>query len=254
MFRVIAFLYSLAAYASFGLCLVYLLAFLLGVPGIAPVPGERPLPQSLLVNLLLLTGFALQHSVMARPGFKRWWTSMVPAPIERSTYVLVSSAVTFVLCWAWQPLPGMLWSAESPAGQVLWWSGFTLGLVVLLGSSFHIDHFDLLGLRQTWSLLRGLPTSPQPFIVRGLYRLVRHPIYVGWLLLFWCTPQMRTDHLLLAAGMTVYVLVAIRLEERDLVAEHGRAYAAYRRRVPALVPRPRQARRAADPAGQQALP
>lgn len=239
MFGVFAFLYSLAAYASFGLCLAYLLAFLLGVPGIAPGPGTRPPPQALLLNLLLLAGFALQHSVMARPGFKRWWTSLVPAPIERSTYVLISSAITFLLCWAWQPLPGLLWSAESLAGQALWWSGFALGLVVLLGSSFHIDHFELLGLRQTWSLLRNLPTAPQPFLVRGLYRLVRHPIYVGWLLLFWCTPHMRTDQLLLAAGMTVYVLVAIRLEERDLVAEHGQLYTAYRHDVPALVPRAR---------------
>lgn len=252
MLGIFAFLYSLAAYASFGLCLVYLLAFLLGVPGIAPGPPTRPPLQALLLNLLLLAVFALQHSVMARPGFKRWWTSLVPAPIERSTYVLVSSALTLALCWAWQPLPGTLWSAESLAGQALWWSGFALGLVVLLGSSFHIDHFDLLGLRQTWSLLRGLPMAPQPFLVRGLYRLVRHPIYVGWLLLFWCTPHMRTDHLLLAAGMTVYVLAAIRLEERDLVAEHGQLYTAYRRSVPALVPRPRP-RPAVPRAGREAL-
>jgi methanethiol S-methyltransferase len=238
MIRFLAFSYSLAAYASFGLCLLYLLAFLAGVPGVTPAPAEGPAGLALLINLSLLAGFALQHSVMARPAFKRWWTSIVPAPIERSTYVLVSSAVTFALCIAWQPLPGVLWSADSVAAQGLWWAGFALGLAVLLGASFHIDHFELLGLRQTWCLLRDKQASSPAFLVRGLYRLVRHPIYVGWLLLFWCAPVMHMDRLLLAAGMTVYVLAAIRLEERDLVAEHGIRYARYQREVPALVPRP----------------
>lgn len=238
MIRILAFAYSLVAYASFGLCLVYLLLFLAGVPGISPGPTTVPTWRALLIDLLLLAGFSVQHSVMARPGFKRRWTAIVPAPVERSTYVLVSSTVTFLLCRAWQPLPGVAWSVESVAAQAPWWAGFALGLVVLLAASFHIDHFDLLGLRQTWTLLRGEPGRRVPFLVRGLYRLVRHPIYVGWLLLFWCTPHMRTDQLLLAAGMTAYVLVAIRLEERDLVAEHGALYRAYRQSVPALVPRP----------------
>lgn len=243
MIRLLAFCYSLVAYAAFGLCLAYLLAFLIGVPGVAPGPAEGPVGPAILINVSLLAGFSLQHSVMARPGFKRWWTSLVPAPIERSTYVLVSSAVTFALCLGWQPLPGVWWSAGSVLAQGLWWAGFALGLAVLLGASFHIDHFDLLGLRQTWCLLRDRQASPPPFLVRGLYRLVRHPIYVGWLLLFWCTPVMRTDHLLLAAGMTVYVVAAIRLEERDLVVEHGRLYESYQRAVPALVPRPSGAAR-----------
>jgi protein-S-isoprenylcysteine O-methyltransferase Ste14 len=160
MIRLLAFLYSLAAYACFGLCLLYLLAFLAGVPGVTPRPAEGPAGPALLINFLLLAGFALQHSVMARPGFKRRWTSIVPAPIERSTYVLVSSAVTFVLCYAWQPLPGVLWSAESVAAQGLWWAGFALGLAVLLGASFHIDHFELLGLRQTWLALPERDGNP----------------------------------------------------------------------------------------------
>lgn len=247
MIRFLAFLYSLVAYASFGLCLLYLLAFLAGVPGVTPAPAEGSVGLALLINLALLAGFALQHSVMARPGFKRWWTSIVPAPIERSTYVLVSSAATFALCFAWEPLPGVLWAAESVAAQGLWWAGFVLGLGVLLGASFHIDHFELLGLRQTWSLLRDRQASSPAFLVRGLYRLVRHPIYVGWLLLFWCAPVMRTDRLLLAAGMTLYVLAAIQLEERDLEAEHGVLYTRYQREVPALVPRPVGAVRRAGP-------
>jgi methanethiol S-methyltransferase len=238
MLRMLAFAYSLSAYAAFGASLAWLLAFLAGVPGIAPGEARLPPVEAVLVNLLLLSGFALQHSLMARPGFKRRWTRLVPAPLERSTYVLVSSVVTFLLCWWWQPLPGVAWSAESLPARMLGWSGFVLGLVVLLGASFHIDHFELLGLRQTWSLLRRRASHPPPFLVRGLYRLVRHPIYTGWLLLFWCTPEMRTGQLMLAAGMTAYVLVAIRLEERDLVAEHGQRYRAYRRVVPALVPRP----------------
>jgi methanethiol S-methyltransferase len=239
MIRLLAFAYSLAAYAAFGLSLVYLLAFLAGVPGIAPGPAGGGAIPALLVDLGLLGLFGLQHSVMARPGFKRRWTRIVPAPVERSTYVLVSSALTLLLCWAWQPLPGVAWSAESLAGRGLWWTGFGAGLVVLLSASFHIDHFELLGLRQTWARLRGTAAAAPPFLVRGLYRLVRHPIYTGWLLLFWCTPHMRSDQLLLAAGMTAYVLVAIRFEERDLIAEHGGRYAAYRDSVPALLPRPR---------------
>jgi methanethiol S-methyltransferase len=239
MLHVLAFIYSLAGYAAFAASLGYLLAFLVGMPGIAPgPPGVNPL-QATLINLSLLTGFALQHSVMARPAFKRRWTAIVPAAIERSTYVLISSAVTFLLCWWWQPLPGLAWSFESAGARVLWWTGLGSGLLVLFGSSFNIDHFDLLGVRQTWSAWRGLPATSPPFVVRGFYRVVRHPIYVGWLLLFWCTPVMRMDHLLMAAGMTVYVMLAIRLEERDLVAEHGSRYAAYQHHVPALLPRPR---------------
>jgi methanethiol S-methyltransferase len=238
MLRVLAFAYSLLAYAAFGASLAWLLAFLAGVPGIAPGEALMPPAEAVLLNLLLLGGFALQHSLMARPGFKRRWTRLVPVPLERSTYVLVSSVVTFLLCWWWQPLPGILWSAESLPARVLGWSGFALGLVVLLAASFHIDHFELLGLRQTWALLRRRASRPPPFLVRGLYRLVRHPIYTGWLLLFWCTPTMPTGQLMLAVGMTAYVLVAMRLEERDLVAEHGQHYRAYRQAVPALLPGP----------------
>jgi poly(3-hydroxybutyrate) depolymerase/protein-S-isoprenylcysteine O-methyltransferase Ste14 len=190
---------------------------------------------------MLIALFAIQHSVMARHWFKRWWTRLVPAHLERSTYVLISSGVTLWLCVAWHPIPQAVWSAESIGSLILWWSAFAFGLLVLFVASFQIDHWELLGLRQTWVRLREIDSDTPSFTVRGLYRLVRHPIYLGWLLLFWIAPHMTIGHLLLAVGMTAYTLLAIRFEERDLIRAHGEQYVDYRGRIPALVPRPSRA-------------
>jgi poly(3-hydroxybutyrate) depolymerase/protein-S-isoprenylcysteine O-methyltransferase Ste14 len=240
MYRISAFAFGLLAYASFGLSLLYLLGFLMDL-GELPVTVDRgpsaPAWTAGTVDTLLIAAFGLQHSIMARPGFKRAWTRLVPPSIERSVYVLISSAGTLLLCAAWRPIPQVVWSAAAGIESVLWWGGFAAGFVVLIAASFQIDHFELLGLKQTWSALRGRPCARPAFSVRGLYKLVRHPIYVGWLLLFSAAPRMTVGHLLLAAGMTVYVLVAMTVEERDLVRDHGDAYLGYRKRVPALLPR-----------------
>jgi poly(3-hydroxybutyrate) depolymerase/protein-S-isoprenylcysteine O-methyltransferase Ste14 len=240
MYRISAFAFGLLAYASFGLSLLYLLGFLMDL-GDLPVTVDRgpsaPAWTAGTVDTLLIAAFGLQHSIMARPGFKRAWTRLVPPSIERSVYVLISSAGTLLLCAAWRPIPQVVWSAAAGIESVLWWGGFAAGFVVLIAASFQIDHFELLGLKQTWSALRGRPCARPAFSVRGLYKLVRHPIYVGWLLLFSAAPRMTVGHLLLAAGMTVYVLVAMTVEERDLVRDHGDAYLGYRKRVPALLPR-----------------
>jgi poly(3-hydroxybutyrate) depolymerase/protein-S-isoprenylcysteine O-methyltransferase Ste14 len=240
MYRLSAFGFGLLAYASFGLSLLYLLGFLLDLEGFPVTVDRGPSTAAAVagaIDVLLIVAFGLQHSIMARPGFKRVWTRVIPASIERSAYVLISSAATLLLCAAWQPIPQLVWTAGTGFASALWWSGFAAGGAVLIGASFQIDHFELLGLKQTWNALRGRSCPSPAFSVRGLYKLVRHPIYVGWLLLFWAAPRMTVGHLLLAVGMTVYVLVAMAFEERDLVEEHGEAYRTYRKRVPALLPR-----------------
>jgi protein-S-isoprenylcysteine O-methyltransferase Ste14 len=174
---------------------------------------------------------------MARPAFKTWWTRVVPVEAERSTYVLCSSLALALLFTAWQPLGGTVWDVADPAGRAALWSVYALGWVTVLLCTFLINHFDLFGLRQVWLHLRGRPYTPLRFGMPGPYRLVRHPLYVGWLIAFWVTPTMTITHLLFAVVTTLYILAAIRLEERDLVDLHGPAYAEYRARTPMLVPR-----------------
>jgi protein-S-isoprenylcysteine O-methyltransferase Ste14 len=172
---------------------------------------------------------------MARPWFKAWWTRLVPSAIERSTYVLFSSVALMLLFALWRPMGGAIWSASGPARAVLY-ALFAFGWALLLYCTFLINHFDLFGLRQVWLALRGREYTPVPFAIPGLYRLVRHPLYVGWLFIFWMTPVMTLAHLVFSIGTTLYILAAIQLEERDLVHEYGQAYEDYRRRVPMLVP------------------
>ena len=231
---------SLIGYSCFGLSLAYLVGFILDVEALPVTVNRGPdtaWPLALAIDVLLILAFGVQHSVMARPGFKRWLTRHVPGSIERSLYVIVSSAVTAMLCLFWQPLPDMLWSVSSPVARLLWYGSFALGFVTLVAASFHIDHLELFGIRQALAAARGDRTTAPGFVVRGLYRFVRHPIYVGWLMLFWITPDMTVGHLLLAAGMTMYVLIAMVFEERDLVSTLGTEYLAYRTRVPALLPK-----------------
>jgi protein-S-isoprenylcysteine O-methyltransferase Ste14 len=197
---------------------------------------QDPLVVALLIDVGLLTLFATQHSIMARKWFKKWWTRIVPKPLERSTYVLFSSLALILLFWQWRPLGGVVWSLEEPVGRLVLRALFAFGWLTVLVSTFLINHFDLFGLRQVWLYLRGRSYTTLKFGTPGPYRLVRHPLYVGWLFAFWSTPTMTFAHLLFSIATTAYILLAIQFEERDLAREHGDTYEAYRRSVPMLIP------------------
>ena len=192
--------------------------------------------QAALMDVLLLGLFAVPHSVMARQGFKAWWTRIVPQAAERSTYVLVSSLLLALLFWQWQPLLDVVWEIGQPAGRFAMYAVFWTGWVIVLWSTFLIDHFDLCGLRQVYLYARRRSSEPMCFRTPALYRFVRHPLMLGFLLAFWATPRMTVGHLLFAAATTAYILVAVQLEERDLLVLHGEAYRDYQRRVGMLVP------------------
>jgi methanethiol S-methyltransferase len=244
MKRLCAFVYGIACYAVFFAAFLYLIGFLanVGVPKSIDTGGAGlPLAAAALINLGLLLLFGVQHSVMARPAFKRAWTRLVPRTVERSTYVLISSLLLILLFWAWQPIPQVVWSASTPFGEALGWGVFAAGFLLVLVSTFLIDHFDLFGLKQVTLNLLQRETRHPAFQVRFLYRFVRHPIYLGWILAFWGTPVMTAGHLMFAAVLTGYIFVAIRYEERDLVSFHGAQYERYREQTPMLVPRPGRA-------------
>jgi protein-S-isoprenylcysteine O-methyltransferase Ste14 len=241
--RVSIFTYGVVSYAIFFATFLYAIGFVgnFGVPRTIDGQLRGTLAAAILINLGLLGLFALQHSVMARQGFKRRLTQFVPEPAERSTYVLASSAALLLLFWQWQPIGGVVWSVESSVARALAYGLFAFGWATILFCTFLINHFDLFGLRQVWLALVDRPYTALRFATPSLYRVVRHPLYVGWLLAFWATPTMTATHLLFALTTTAYILIAIRFEERDLVRAHGESYVAYRRRVPMLIPRlPRQ--------------
>jgi len=235
--RFAIFVYGIASYALFIGTFAYAAGFIadLWVPKTLDSPREMSFGTALAVDLALLVLFAVQHSVMARPAFKTWWTRIIPAAAERSTYVLFSSLALIALFWFWQPLGGQVWNVSSPNGASFLYGVYAFGWLLLLYVSFIIDHFDLFGLRQVWRNLVGAPDTPVPFVTPWLYRQVRHPLYIGWLTLVWATPSMSVTHLVFALGSTVYILVGVRFEERDLIAAHPE-YAEYRRRVPMLIP------------------
>jgi methanethiol S-methyltransferase len=236
--RLAFFAYGCVAYLIFLGTFLYAVAFVGGfdVPTrLDGVPRASLLP-SLAIDAGLLAIFAIQHSVMARRWFKAWWTQFVPPAIERSTYVLCASLALILLFWQWRPLGGVVWSVESPAGEALLRMLFAAGWTLVLVVTFLINHFDLFGLRQVWYALIGKPPAKVAFTTPGPYRLVRHPLYFGFLLAFWMTPTMTLAHLVFAVATTAYIVLAIQFEERDLIAEHGRTYESYRRRVPMLIP------------------
>ncbi|OOG28876.1 hypothetical protein B1C78_00015 [Thioalkalivibrio denitrificans] len=249
--RILVFGYGVTCYAIFFATFLYAIGFVgnLFVPrAIDGIPAV-PLWQALLVNLGLLGLFAVQHSVMARPVFKRWITRYIPKAAERSTYVLISSLALIVLFANWEPMGGVIWQVTDPVGQALLYGGFAFGWGLVLLATFLINHFDLFGLRQAWLYLIGRPYTALAFKTPALYRVVRHPLYVGWLFAFWATPVMTVAHLVFAVMTTAYILIAIRLEERDLMDAHPE-YAGYRRRVPMLVPRLRKSRNPGNPAAE----
>jgi len=230
--------YGVISYAIFFATYLYAIGFIggFGVPTTLDGEPTMPLTTALLINLGLLSLFAVQHSVMARPTFKRWWTRVVPEPLERSTYTLFSSLALIAMFALWQPMGGSVWTVTNPVGAAVLHGVMLLGFLIVLVSTFLINHFDLFGLRQVWLYFRGQPYTPMKFRTPGFYRLVRHPLYVGWFLAFWGTPTMTMAHLLFAVMTTAYILVAIQLEERNLVDEFGETYREYRRRVPMLNP------------------
>ena len=236
--RLAFFAYGVFAYVVFLGTFLYAMAFVSGiaVPTSLDGPATGPLATSLLIDAGLLAVFALQHSIMARRWFKERWTRIVPPAIERSTYVLLASLALILLFWQWQPLGGVLWSIESPglafALRALSASGWTLVLIV----TFLINHFDLFGLQQVWFALVGKERPHTSFVTPGPYRVVRHPLYFGFIVAFWMTPTMTLAHLFFAVMTTAYIVIAIQFEEADLVAEHGAKYEEYRKRVPMLVP------------------
>ena len=233
-------LFACVTYLIFLVAFLYAIAFVGNLPAPKTIDSGMPGPvgAALAIDTLLLGIFAIQHSVMARPAFKRWWTRLVPEPVERATYVLLSSLSLLLLYWLWRPIPDLIWSATNPAAAAVLESvsGFGWGLALL--STFLIDHFELLGLRQVYARLRGEALPPPAFKTPFLYRNVRHPLYLGFLIAFWATPAMTAGHLLFAIATTGYVLIGIQLEERDLIALFGDRYRRYRREVSMLVPLP----------------
>lgn len=236
--KVVSLAYGVGSYLIFLGTFLYAVGFVgnLIVPKSIDSGPVAPGAEALLVDVLLLGVFAVQHSVMARPAFKRWWTRIVPPQAERSTYVLASSLALLLLFWQWCPLPGVVWSVEHPVAVAALWAAFGAGWVVVLVSTFLIDHFDLFGLRQVYLYAAGRPYTPPPFRTPALYRVVRHPIMLGFLIAFWATPAMTWGHLLFAGATTAYILVGVRLEEQDLRAALGRSYDDYRGRVPMFLP------------------
>lgn len=200
-------------------------------------PAADPPEVAAAVNLGLLLLFGLQHSLMARPAFKRLWTRLVPRPIERSTYVLLSCGVTILLMWQWRAMPGVVWQVTSPAGRAALWGLFAAGWLMVPVVSLMIHHFDLFGVRQVWLHYRGERYQPLPFRTPYLYKRIRHPLYVGWALAFWATPTMTAGHLLFASTLTMYMVAAAVIEEKDLIEAYGRQYEEYRRHVPMFIPR-----------------
>jgi methanethiol S-methyltransferase len=237
--RALAFLYGLVCYLTFLVAFLYAIAF---VGNISLVPKTidsgpaAPLTRALIINALLLSLFAVQHSVMARQWFKRAWKKIVPEPVERSTYVLLASLILLLLFWKWEPMKGIIWDVRNPNGRTILTGLFWIGWGLVLASTYLIDHFGLFGMKQVYNYLVGKHDEPPPFKTPTLYRMVRHPLYLGFIIAFWATPRMTAGHLFFAIMTTAYILVAIQFEERDLIRFYGDSYRKYREQVSMLFP------------------
>jgi protein-S-isoprenylcysteine O-methyltransferase Ste14 len=238
MGKLFAFLYGLVAYLAFFVVILYSIGFVtgLGVPKTIDSGPVGPPLQAIVVNLLLMSLFAIQHSVMARPQFKKWWTQFVPASVERSTYVLFANVVLALLLWQWQPIPTVIWQIDNPQIAAVLLGLSLLGWVIVFSSTFLINHFELFGLHQVINNLAGKPMPTVRFRTPLLYNLVRHPLYLGFIIAFWITPVMTAGHLLFAAVTTAYIFVGIALEEHDLITVFGDEYRRYSQRVAMIVP------------------
>lgn len=248
MFGLIILVYAAAVYLFFLAVLGYTVGFFTdaGVPKGVDQGPHTTVPVAVAIDLLLLLLFAVQHTVMARPWFKRRWTRIVPEAAERTTFVLAATLALALLFWLWRPIRGTIWHLSGPGADVLW-AAYVAGWVMALSSTFLISHFDLFGLRQAWLNARRVRYSPPPFTERGLYRRIRHPLMAGFVVIFWAAPTMTPGHLLFAGTATGYILAGIAFEEHDLTRSLGGTYAAYRARVPALIPRPRLTARQVRP-------
>jgi protein-S-isoprenylcysteine O-methyltransferase Ste14 len=238
MKRLMFFLYSVGCYVMFFIVFAYMAGFVANL--IVPKSIDTatgPVGVAVVIDMLLLELFAAQHSIMARPAFKRVWTRYVPEVIERSTYVLASNLVVMLLMWQWRGIDVIVWDVRQPVMRAALWGLFAVGWLLVPAVSFMLYHFDLFGIRQAWLHLKGQAYEALPFRVPLLYKWVRHPLYIGWTIAFWATPTMTAGHLLFAVVLTVYMALAAQIEERDLVAHFGRLYEEYRRRVPMFVPR-----------------
>lgn len=238
MNKAVSFLYAIACYLVFFCSFLYLIGFVgnLIVPKSLDSGVESGPAQSLIINAVLLSIFAVQHTIMARPTFKRWWTKVVPVQVERSTYVLAASLLLLMLCWLWRPMPGVIWNIESPVGKVVLFGLFWLGWGILLFSSFIINHFDLFGLRQVWLHIGNKEYHYVEFQTKSFYRYIRHPIMLGFIIAFWATPSMTAGHLLFASAMTAYILIGVQFEEHDLIQHLGKDYEDYQHQVPMFIP------------------
>ena len=242
--RVVFFLYGLVAYLLFLVAFLYAIGFVADrwVPKGIDDGAVVPMAVAIVTNVALLLLFAVQHNLMARPWFKDWWTRFVPRPIERSTYVALASLILLLLYWQWRPMPDVVWHVDNATGRGVLWALYFLGWAIVLWSSFVIDHFELFGMKQVWFYLQGRESSTAPFSERSIYRWVRHPLMLGFILAFWSAPTMSQGRLLFALVTTAWILIAIQIEERDLATFLGDPYREYRQRTPMLLPLPRRHR------------